>query len=76
MCFYKLFFLVFENFGRDMELKDKNERQLQLLGSKFLFKYSLPLLIVLMIKISSAELFQATFTTIKELKLLYFLRFW
>ena len=75
MCFYNFFFLLFENFGRYIKLKDKNESQLQLLERKFLIKYLLPLFIVLMIKISSAELFQAPFTRSKLVKSLYFLCF-
>ena len=75
MCFYNFFFLLFENFGRYIKLKDKNESQLQLLETKFLIKYLLPLFIVLMIKISSAELFQAPFTRSKLVKSLYFLCF-
>ena len=73
MCCYKHFFLLFENFGRYIKLKNEHESQLKLLGSKFLFKYLLPLFIALMIKISSAELFQAPFTTSKQLKSLYLL---
>ena len=75
VCCYKHFFLLFENFGRYIKLKDEHESQLKLLGSKFLFKYLLPLFIVFMIKISSAELFQAPFTTSKQVKSLYLLCF-
>ena len=75
MCFYNFFFFLFENFGWYIKLKDKNESQLQLLETKFLIKYLLPLFIVLMIKISSAELFQAPFTRSKLVKSLYFLCF-